>query len=151
VRFRKLRIAWSIGWGLLATLLCVLWVRSYRTLDNVAGHLPGVNAVSCTSAYGRVAVGVVNQAAPWKWNMHSNVLDETSYGGPPKGPRRWFVMHKSPAHSGLAVPHGFLMLLAAFSVGLPWMPWRFSLRALLIATTIVGVLLGAVIWRDGRI
>ena len=29
VKFRKLRIAWSVGWGLVAVLLCVLWVRSY--------------------------------------------------------------------------------------------------------------------------
>src|SRR5687768_3936293 len=28
-RYRKLRIAWSVGWGLVAVLLCVLWVRSY--------------------------------------------------------------------------------------------------------------------------
>src|SRR5262245_22466523 len=26
---RSLRIAWSVAWGLLAVLLCVLWVRSY--------------------------------------------------------------------------------------------------------------------------
>jgi hypothetical protein len=29
MKFRKLRIAWSVGWGLLAVLLVVLWVRSY--------------------------------------------------------------------------------------------------------------------------
>ena len=29
MRFRKLRIAWSVAWGVLAVLLCVLWVRSY--------------------------------------------------------------------------------------------------------------------------
>ena len=26
---RKLRIAWSVAWGVVAVLLCVLWVRSY--------------------------------------------------------------------------------------------------------------------------
>src|SRR5262245_41353475 len=29
MKFRKLRIAWSAAWGLVAVLLCVLWVRSY--------------------------------------------------------------------------------------------------------------------------
>src|SRR3954466_10399403 len=29
MRFRKLRIAWSAGWGLACVLLIVLWVRSY--------------------------------------------------------------------------------------------------------------------------
>ena len=32
-RFRKLRIAWSVGWGLAAVLLLVLWVRSYWWRD----------------------------------------------------------------------------------------------------------------------
>src|SRR5262245_23954492 len=28
-RYRKLRIAWSVAWGVVVVLLCVLWVRSY--------------------------------------------------------------------------------------------------------------------------
>src|SRR3954471_23472340 len=30
MRFRKLRIAWSVVWGLACVLLVVLWVRSHR-------------------------------------------------------------------------------------------------------------------------
>src|SRR3954465_9450231 len=33
MRFRKLRIAWSVFWGVLALLLVVLLVRSYSRLD----------------------------------------------------------------------------------------------------------------------
>ena len=29
MRFRKLRIAWSVTWGIACVLLIVLWVRSY--------------------------------------------------------------------------------------------------------------------------
>ena len=29
MKYRKLRIAWSVAWGVVAVLLCVLWVRSY--------------------------------------------------------------------------------------------------------------------------
>jgi hypothetical protein len=29
MRFRKLRIAWSVFWGIACVLLIVLWVRSY--------------------------------------------------------------------------------------------------------------------------
>src|SRR5690349_20828765 len=32
----KLRIAWSVAWGIAIVLLCVLWVRSYFTGDNFA-------------------------------------------------------------------------------------------------------------------
>jgi hypothetical protein len=33
MRYRKLRIAWSVAWGVLAVLLLTLWVRSYGRLD----------------------------------------------------------------------------------------------------------------------
>src|SRR5262245_51700856 len=37
MKYRNLRIAWSVAWGLLAVLLCVLWVRSYWKLDILEG------------------------------------------------------------------------------------------------------------------
>ena len=38
MRFRKLRIAWSVVWGLAAVLLIVLWVRSYWWVDQITRH-----------------------------------------------------------------------------------------------------------------
>src|SRR4051794_39162743 len=35
MRLRKLRIAWSVFWGLACVLLIVLWVRSYFRVDMV--------------------------------------------------------------------------------------------------------------------
>ena len=34
MRFRKLRIAWSVGCGIACVLLIVLWVRSYTVIDS---------------------------------------------------------------------------------------------------------------------
>src|SRR6185295_19427494 len=36
MRFRKLRIAWSVFWGAACVLLIVLWVRSYWWFDEAA-------------------------------------------------------------------------------------------------------------------
>src|SRR5262245_16243948 len=36
MRFRKLRIAWSVVWGIAAVLLIVLWVRSFNRFDDLA-------------------------------------------------------------------------------------------------------------------
>ena len=33
MKHRKLRIAWSVAWGIVAVLLVALWVRSYRWHD----------------------------------------------------------------------------------------------------------------------
>src|SRR4051794_33980026 len=42
MKYRKLRIAWSVVWGLAAVLLIVLWVRSYWWQDTV--YRPSSNA-----------------------------------------------------------------------------------------------------------
>src|SRR4051794_6882666 len=50
MKFRKLRIAWSVFWGLACVLLIVLWVRSYQATD-VFPVRP-----FCLSTYGRLVV-----------------------------------------------------------------------------------------------
>ena len=35
MKYRKLRIAWSVAWGVMAVLVCVMWVRSYWRGDYV--------------------------------------------------------------------------------------------------------------------
>src|SRR5918995_3829478 len=39
MKYGKLRIAWSVGWGLLCLLLIVLWVRSYWWNDFASHRL----------------------------------------------------------------------------------------------------------------
>jgi hypothetical protein len=43
-------------------------------------------------------------------------------------------------------PHWLPILLSAALVAAPWLRWRFSLRTLLIATTLVAVVLGAIVY-----
>ena len=143
---RYLRIAFSAVCGIACALLVVLWVRSYSTLDNIAGHLPFNPGVSSTSAYGRVALGSLNARPRWDWKYHNAVLDEQSYGGRPKEPRRWFIFQRTPIMTSMGVPHGFLVFIATVFAIVPWIPRRFSLRTLLIATTLIAVVLGLVVW-----
>src|SRR5689334_13942796 len=39
MKFRKLRIAWSVVWGLAAVLLIALWARSYWRRDVLEGTI----------------------------------------------------------------------------------------------------------------
>src|SRR5215471_11619747 len=132
---RRLKIAWTVFFAVLAVALCVLWVRSYTTLDNLAGHFPLNPSWSCTSAYGRVAMGSISAGARWDWKYHNAVLDGNSYGGPPKEPRPWFIVQRTPVDTSISVPHGFLVLLAFALATILWLPFRFSLRTLLIWIT----------------
>jgi hypothetical protein len=50
MRFRKLRIAWSVAWGLLAVLLVVLWVRSYWHQDELVGSIGTTGLMNISSA-----------------------------------------------------------------------------------------------------
>ena len=36
MNYRKLRIAWSVAWGVIAMLLCVLWVLHQREVERAS-------------------------------------------------------------------------------------------------------------------
>jgi hypothetical protein len=46
----------------------------------------------------------------------------------------------------LFAPYWFPVLISGVLAAVPWIRWRFSLRTLLIATTIIAVVLGLIVW-----
>src|SRR5262245_22170631 len=46
MRFRKLRIVWSVAWGIVAVLLIGWWMRSYRHADIVRPNFVDCEAIS---------------------------------------------------------------------------------------------------------
>src|SRR3954453_6300044 len=60
MRYRKLRIAWSVFWGLGAVLLIVLWVRSCWRCDQIMHHSSATELVALTSFRGQVAFSESN-------------------------------------------------------------------------------------------
>src|SRR4051794_41164867 len=69
MRFRKLRIAWSVLWGLACVLLIVLWVRSYRGGDSITLYESNAEAVPLTSTKGHIELLADNDinANPYQW------------------------------------------------------------------------------------
>ena len=109
MKYRKLRIAWSVTWGVVAVLLCVLWVRSYLAVHDELG-------------------------------IHNSIyLSDGGYIHSFEGPTLGDVL---PARLPFVIP----VVVAAGLTSLPWFPFRFSLRTLLIATTLVAVVLGLIVW-----
>jgi hypothetical protein len=162
MKFRKLRIVWSVVWGLAAVLMIMLWMRSCWWQDslhvNYAGRdtpdYSGTKSVNLISAQGRIAVTTL----PMRWaprivTNHSKIsatfqtfdyMDD--FGNTPSA--TWFrVMRWSkPNHTSVELSNWFLVLsLIALAVA-PWLPTRFSLRTLLITTTLVAVVLALVAW-----
>jgi hypothetical protein len=124
MKFPRLRIAWSVAWGIAAMLLCALWVRSHTITENYLSiTLSNSRAFSVDSEEGSVAIR----------SMDSMV----------DGPLSLVIDHKT-----YFIPYLFLVLLAATLAAVPWIRWsnRFSLRTLLIATTLIAVALGLIVW-----
>ncbi len=150
MRYRKLRIAWSVGCGIACVLLMVLWVRSFWVLDFV--HRQNANLIQTTigSEVGKIylahfdaVVGYKdaphNISGPHGWRLVSRrPVDD------PNSPH--FVWKRDAAGVYLSLSHWSIAVFAALIGGTIWLPYRFSLRTLLIATTLVAVVLGLIVW-----
>ncbi len=145
VRYRKLRLAFSATCLIACVLLSVLWVRSYWRNERFGVLMSDNRAINLQSASGRVNFnGCTSPRAKLMIppGLRSDpVIDDTpavrnfdfgSVTGNPPFTLYWFW-----------VPHWFLLTIAAALTAVPWLTFkRFSLRTLLIVTTLVAVVLG---------
>jgi hypothetical protein len=139
MRFRNLRIAWSVLCGIACVLLCVLWVRSYWWSDGAkVYHAPqrmaqlksmGAAVHAYVGHYSGSESGLrifsvplsrIHQYAPFDWQP----LPELR----------------------VSVPHYALLIALGTVSAVPWIRWRFSLRTLLIVTTLIAVVLGLIVY-----
>jgi hypothetical protein len=153
LRFRKLRIAWSVFWGLACVLLIVLWVRSYWW-GTVLRISDSEGIASCSGSIQTVYVVDVPPSQEAKWILEIdpepplNLVFVKSFLGIA------YESQPTPNPPVIVIPHWLPTLLIATLSAAPWFPWskRFTLRTLLIATTLVAVVLGLVVYgsRSGQ-
>lgn len=146
MKYRKLRIAWSVVWGTMAVLLIALWIRSYTSCDNFA--ITAVGPLG-TSMYGSVqvpgAVGVTSKAPPMLRPTIRRFSGCQIVSFDIGESRKQDIVHVTRGRQ-FVIPHWLLLLLVAAFAATSWLPYRFSLRTLLIATTLAAVGLGVVVW-----
>jgi hypothetical protein len=153
MKHRKLRIAWSVAWGIVAMLLVALWVRSYFVSDRIyKADKFGQSLFGMTTGTLEISHALPQFRRP----DQPNDTDGWVYESAP--PTKMFesvllrfrfkrnysiVLVEIPAW----LPPFILLMLSAA----PWILLkRFSLRTLLIATTCVAVGLGLIVWRGSR-
>jgi hypothetical protein len=146
--FRKLRIAFSVVCGIVCLLLILLWARSYWATDLISRIDSRKIATTFGSQYGALYfahfdaeiayTGTGNSSAPRQWAYKSLGGYHANNG--------LFVWKRSESSLKAALPHWAVAILALMIGAGSWLPWRFSLRSLLIATTLVALLLGAVVY-----
>jgi hypothetical protein len=137
---KYLRIAWSVACGILCLLVIALWIRSYWVDDCLRGQVPVAGALQFNSIYGAVTLNVSPSLSEsnWKWNSSKPNLHSS----------RWRFRYYPSTISWyyIAAPHWFLAVVSFTLAAIPWFRWRFSLRTLFIAMTLVAVLLGAIVF-----
>jgi hypothetical protein len=155
----KLRIAFSVVCGILCLLLIALWVESFwslRYLDTrcyrlqvTVATLRGVLGVNVDTNQTSSGPGTPPQTY---WHFGTFPSSKHNYGLVTDGFQvisflgfRW-VCSNSIYESN--VPFWFLTLAVALTSALPWIRWRrrFSLRTLMIAMTLMGLVLGAIVY-----
>lgn len=140
-----MRIAWSVAWGFATLLLIGLWVRSYWRNDIVSRVDKNSVVTTHGSNWGSAYVSRMKMPAGAQlegggsWSFHS---DKAS-----KDPPR-FCWEPGPGISSFAAPYWFLVIATAScsSAAILLRRRRFSLRTLLIATTLVAIVLGVIVW-----
>ena len=156
MKYRKLRVAWSLMWGVVAVLLFALWCRTYNWSDSFS-HLTGTQQWRIMSEYGYVHVIVqleIFTAQVDGWHHHVTPADpairqKVGVLFPIAGTWRGFHYGKHYTIYSAGAPYWAPFLLSSTFAVLPWIRgihWRFSLRTLLIATTMIAVGLGAIIY-----
>src|SRR6478672_8285240 len=73
MRFRKLRIAWSVACGIACVLLIVLWVRSYWRFNRAEGNVGGTQ-VRFLAASGKLRFDVCPRWRRPTWEWSSEII-----------------------------------------------------------------------------
>jgi hypothetical protein len=130
-------------------LLIALWVRSFWQVDTVYANIGGMAAFKIESVSGSLIL-IRNPNGPWGINSQS--VSEWRYRRDllQKFQNNLYQGKKTPPVVSLiaTIPHWIPVLLTAVFAAAPWVQRskRFSLRTLLIATTLVAVVLGLVVY-----
>jgi len=146
MKYRKLRIAWSVAWGALCLLWVILWVRSYWWIDAFQHRYGKSGSATATSKFGVVHLIVMHQhpTAPITWRYWHASANAWLTSGQPQ-PELFHWNHSSNSFFA-GFPHGLALVTTGLLAASPWIRWRFSLRTLLVAMTLIAVGLGVVVY-----
>jgi hypothetical protein len=139
MRFRKLRIAWSVEWGLATVLLIVLWARSYWRNDEIHSSHP-------TEFYNfRFTNGILHAVHGIDDMPISNWMCFSYYSREPEPPQLYNGFTEGGGWQ-LNIPFWLILAFTSAIGAIPWIisPKRFSLRSFLALASLIAILMGLV-------
>jgi hypothetical protein len=154
MKHRKLRIAWSVAWGIACVLLFALWASSYRWGNSASMPLGRQRTLGEILSRGNLTlqtypntfqlyVAEIQQYAyvPKGWEWTTTPQPDVPIDLLPKIPSFHFASSNGTLSVGF--PIGLLALIAAFISGVSWSSLQFSLHTLLITTTVIAASLAS--------
>ena len=157
MRFRKLRIAWSVFWGLACVLLIVLWVRSYSKADSLGGTTSAPRVFMVMSRYGLLHILNFDDTAKirtWELECEPLTADEKQFDKQLNRTLTTFGFGLLVAGSDYNVmfPYWLPFVIAGLLAVAPNVRWskQFTLRTLLITTMLVAVVLGLAVYAASK-
>jgi hypothetical protein len=152
MRLRKLRIAWSLFCGLACVLLFALWYRSYWTEDVITRVSNRPSAISVGSQVGTFSFAYFDASAAYKSNRnpYASHIGWEYTAIEANLPKQISFWERGPTSATVNVRHWQLAILVSLIGAVIWLPWQFSLRTLLIATTLVAGVLGLAVWAASK-
>jgi hypothetical protein len=163
------RIAITGALGVASVLLLLAWAVSYWRFDQLIGRTSAKNYLALTSFQGRFVCGwsddpQLQVAFAQTWNRRGfRTKDwDAALRGPiaffpatvrptsrvipwPQYNRNPFITAPGTNYREIVLPYWMMLLFTTAAAASPWFRWRFSLRALLIAITVIGLILGTMI------
>jgi hypothetical protein len=140
MKYHKLRIVWSVGLVMACVPLLVLWALSYSEVDHWDPPFWNSRPIRVWIALGRIVVepAVGKKDATWE---AADPLELQNWG---KAAPRWSFGDQD----FWSVPIWLPVMLASVLAVATLIPWSlsFTLRTLLIATTLIAVGLGLIVW-----
>jgi hypothetical protein len=145
-----IKITWSALCGLAAVLLVLLWVRSYWVTDFLNCSSPTASeaiSYSVGTKHGILKLG--RMTFPLGPNVFVSFTGWTHVAvkTDDEGVRSFAWDHDSEEFA-FQFPIFLPAIVVVATAWIPWITWRkrFGLRTLLIATTLVAIVLGVVVW-----
>src|SRR5262245_1785995 len=152
MKYRKLRVAWTVGWCVVGVMLVVLWVRSYWWLTTLFYHpdaatLQKVTAQCGVVGYLNASEGVRGQdiGLPIGWTLADGYDTRTreKYGAsmgnraPNRSDWDWIFPGFNRSEPGwMWMPMWFFVIVSGGLASAPWVFRRYSLRTLLVMMTL---------------
>jgi len=151
---RYLRIAFSVTCGIACVLLIALWVRSYSSEDVIHISHPEMLNLRINSLPSRIYITLKGGSIRRYWETHhfddgKAALTLTARVSAKYENKLGFGIRQQARRTVVHMPHWFMVVIAIAFAASPWLHrlrWRFNLRTLLIATTLVAVVLGAIVY-----